>query len=147
MKFGIFFVIGLWLISAAALGELSVSDLDKIREIVKESEDRLRAEIALVRVENAASETRTNKQLDRNFTLLIALFGFVAVVTGIPLTLVALQLRKERDRDEQLNTQQQQLQEQQQQLREQQRVIEALQQRIEDMSQELATLKEQRIIR
>ena len=147
MKFGILFVIGLCLISAAALGELSVDDLDKIRDIVKESEDRLRAEIALVRAENAASETRTNKQLDRNFTLLIALFGFVAVVTGIPLTLVALQLRKERDRDEQLNTQQQQLQEQQQQLQEQQRVIEALQLRIEDMSQELATLKEQRIIR
>ena len=144
MKFGIFFLIGLWLISAAALGELSVDDLDKIRDIVKESEDRLRAEIVAVeerlRSENAASETRTNKQLDRNFTLLIALFGFVAVVTGIPLTLVALQLRKERDRDEQLNTQQQQLQEQQ-------RVIEALQLRIEEMSQELATLKAQRIIR
>ena len=133
MKFGIFFVIGLWCLSLAAFGELSVDDLDKIRDIVKESEDRLRAE-------NAASETRTNKQLDRNFTLLVALFGFVAVVTGIPLTLVALQLRKERDRDEQLNTQQQQLQEQQ-------RVIEALQLRIEDMSQELAILKEQRIIR
>ena len=147
MKFGIFFVIGLCLISASALGELSVDDLDKIRDIVKESEDRLRAEIALVRAENAASETRTNKQLDRNFTLLIALFGFVAVVTGIPLTLVALQLRKERDRDEQLNTQQQQLQEQQRQLREQQRVIEALQLRIEEMSQDLATLKAQRIIR
>ncbi|RKU37861.1 hypothetical protein C6495_01205 [Candidatus Poribacteria bacterium] len=85
--------------------------------------------------------------MDRNFTLLVALFGFVAVVTGIPLTLVALQLRKERDRDEQLNTQQQQLQEQQRQLREQQRVIEALQLRIEEMSQELATLKAQRIIR
>ena len=144
MKFSIFFFIGLWLISASALGELSVDDLDKIRNIVKESEDRLRAEIVAVeerlRSENAASETRTNKQLDRNFTLLIALFGFVAVVTGIPLTLVALQLRKERDRDEQLNTQQQQLQEQQ-------RVIEALQLRIEEMNQELATLKEQRIIR
>ena len=133
MKFGIFFLIGLWCLSLAAFGELSVDDLDKIRDIVKESEDRLRAE-------NAASEARTNKQLDRNFTLLVALFGFVAVVTGIPLTLVALQLRKERDRDEQLNTQQQQL-------REQQRVIEALQLRIEEMSQELATLKEQRIIR
>ena len=101
MKFGILFLIGLWLISASALGELSVDDLDKIRDIVKESEDRLRAE-------NAASEARTNKQLDRNFTLLVALFGFVAVVTGIPLTLVALQLRKERKRNEQLNTQQQQ---------------------------------------
>ena len=140
MKFSIFFLIGLWCLSLAAFGELSVDDLDKIRDIVKESEDRLRAE-------NAASEARTNKQLDRNFTLLVALFGFVAVVTGIPLTLVALQLRKERDRDEQLNTQQQQLQEQQRQLREQQRVIEALQLRIEEMSQELAILKEQRIIR
>ena len=133
MKFSIFFLIGLWLISAAALGELSVDDLDKIRDIVKESEDRLRAE-------NAASEARTNKQLDRNFTLLVALFGFVAVVTGIPLTLVALQLRKERDRDEQLNQQQQQLQEQQ-------RVIETLQQQLEGMNHELETLKQQRIFK
>ena len=140
MKFGIFFLIGLWLISASALGELSVSDLDKIRDIVKESEERLRAEIALVRAENAASETRTNKQLDRNFTLLVALFGFVAVVTGIPLTLVALQLRKERDRDEQLNAQQQQLQEQQ-------RVIETLQQQLNGMNHELETLKQQRIFK
>ena len=133
MKFGIFFVIGLWCLSLAAFGELSVDDLDKIRDIVKESEDRLRAE-------NAASETRTNKQLDRNFTLLVALFGFVAVVTGIPLTLVALQLRKERDRDEQLNQQQQQLQEQQ-------RVIETLQQQLEGMNHELETLKQQRIFK
>ena len=144
MKFGIFFVIGLCLISASAFGELSVDDLDKIRDIVKESEDRLRAEIVAVeerlRSENAASETRTNKQLDRNFTLLIALFGFVAVVTGIPLTLVALQLRKERDRDEQLN-------QQQQQLREQQRVIETLQQQLEGMNHELETLKQQRIFK
>ncbi len=144
MKFGIFFVIGLWCLSLAAFGELSVDDLDKIRDIVKESEDRLRAEIVAVeerlRSENAASETRTNKQLDRNFTLLVALFGFVAVVTGIPLTLVALQLRKERDRDEQLN-------QQQQQLREQQRVIETLQQQLEGMNHELETLKQQRIFK
>ena len=133
MKFSIFFVIGLWCLSLAAFGELSVDDLDKIRDIVKESEDRLRAE-------NAASETRTNKQLDRNFTLLVALFGFVAVVTGIPLTLVALQLRKERDRDEQLNAQQQQL-------REQQRVIETLQQQLNGMNREVETLKQQRIFK
>ncbi len=151
MKFGILFLIGLCLISASALGELSVDDVEKIRGIFKESEERLRAEliamekrlraeIALVRAENAASETRTNKQLDRNFTLLVALFGFVAVVTGIPLTLVALQLRKERDRDEQFNQQQQQLQEQQ-------RGIETLQQRLEGMNHKLETLKQQRIFK
>ena len=135
MKFGLIFLIGLWCLSLAAFGELSVDDLEKIRGIVKESEDRLRAE-------NAASETRTNTQLDRNFTLLlVALFGFAAVVTCIPLTLLALQLRqKARDRDAQLNAQQQQIDAQRQ-------LIEALQQQIEEMSQELATLKEQSIIR
>ena len=133
MKFGIFFVIGLWLISASALGELSVDDLDKIRNIVKESEDRLRAE-------NAASEARTNKQLDRNFTLLVALFGFVAVVTGIPLTLVALQLRKERDRDEQLNQQRREIDAQRQ-------LIETLQQQLAGINHELDTLKQQRIFK
>ena len=155
MKFGILFLIGLCLISASALGELSVDDVEKIRGIFKESEERLRAELIAMekrlraeivaveerlRSENAASETRTNKQLDRNFTLLVALFGFVAVVTGIPLTLVALQLRKERDRDEQLNAQQQQL-------REQQRVIETLQQQLNGMNREVETLKQQRIFK
>ena len=133
MKFGIFFLIGLWCLSLAAFGELSVDDLDKIRDIVKESEDRLRAE-------NAASEARTNKQLDRNFTLLVALFGFVAVVTGIPLTLVALQLRKERDRDEQLNQQRREIDAQRQ-------LIETLQQQLNGMNRELDTLKQQRIFK
>ena len=151
MKFGILFLIGLCLISASALGELSVDDVEKIRGILKESEERLRAElvamekrlraeIALVRAENAASETRTNKQLDRNFTLLVALFGFVAVVTGIPLTLVALQLRKERDRDEQLNQQRREIDAQRQ-------LIEALQQQLNGMNRELDTLKQQRIFK
>ena len=169
MKFGIFFLIGLWLISASALGELSVDDVEKIRGIFKESEERLRAElvaseerlraeialvrkenaetetrlhaeIALVRAENAASEARTSKQLDRNFILLAAQLGFTAVIIGIPLTLVALQMRKERDRDEQLN-------QQQQQIHEQQRVIETLQQQLEGINHELDTLKQQRIFK
>ena len=144
MKTGLFFSIGLLLVSSSAFGELSVADLDKIRGIVTESETRLRTEMALLRAEAAASEkrlraeavaseARTNKQLDRNFVLLVGQFGFIAVVIGIPLTLVALQLRKERARDEQLNAQQ--------------RLIEALQQKIEGLSQELETLKEQRILR
>ena len=151
MKFGIFFVIGLWCLSIAAFGELSTDDVEKIRGIFKESEERLRAElvamekrlraeIALVRAENAASETRTNKQLDRNFTLLVALFGFVAVVTGIPLTLVALQLRKERDRDEQLNQQRREIDAQRQ-------LIETLQQQLAGINRELETLKQQRIFK
>ncbi len=133
MKFGLFFLMSIWFGGPLAFGALDVDDLEKIRAIVKESEDRLRAE-------NAASEARMNKQLDRNFTLLVALFGFVAVVTGIPLTLVAFQLRKERDRDAQLHQQQQQLQEQQ-------RVIEALQQQLEGMNRELELLKQQGLFR
>ena len=140
MKIGISLLIGLFLISTSAFGALSMEDLEKIREIVKESEDRLREEIALVRAENAASEARTNNQLDRNLTLFVALFGFIAVIIGIPLTLVMLQARKERDRDKQHNAQQQQLQEQQ-------RVIEILQQQIEGMNRELETLKQHSMFR
>ena len=139
MKIGISLLIGLFLISTSAFGALSVDDLEKIREIVKESEDRLRAELALVRAETA-SEARTNEQLDRNLTLFVALFGFIAVIIGIPLTLVMLQARKERDRDKQHNAQQQQLQEQQ-------RVIETLQQQIESMNRELDTLKQHSMFR
>ena len=140
MKVGLSLLIALLLISTSAFGALSVDDLEKIREIVKESEDRLRAELTLVRAENAASEARTNEQLDRNLTLFVALFGFIAVIIGIPLTLVMLQTRKERDRDKQHNAQQQQLQEQQ-------RVIETLQQQIESMNHELETLKQHSMFR
>ena len=80
MKLGLSLLISLLLISTSAFGALSVDDFEKIREIVKESEDRLRAE-------NAASEARTSKQLDRNLTLFVALFGFIAVIIGIPLTI------------------------------------------------------------
>ena len=110
-------------------------------------EKRLRAENEQLRAENAASEARTGKQLDRNFTLLVALIGFVAVVTGIPLTLVILQMRKERDRDAQLNAQQQQIDVQQQQLREQQQVITALQRQIEGMHRDMETLKQHSMFR
>ena len=121
MKIGISLLISLFLISTSAFGALDTEDLEKIRGIFKESEDRLRAElvavekrlreelvavetrlreeIALVRKENAASEARTGQQLNRNLTLFVALFGFIAVIIGIPLTLVMLQARKERDRD------------------------------------------------
>ena len=119
--------------------ELLASE-ERVRAELVASEERLRAEIALVRAENAASETRTNKQLDRNFTLLVALFGFVAVVTGIPLTLVALQLRKERDRDEQLNQQRREIDAQRQ-------LIETLQQQLAGINHELETLKQQRIFK
>lgn len=140
MKIGISLLIGLFLISTSAFGALSVDDLEKIREIVKESEDRLRAEIALVRAENAASEARTSKQLDRNLTLFVALFGFIAVIIGIPLTLVMLQTRKERDRDKQHNTQQREIDAQRQ-------LITALQQQIEGMNRELETLKQHSMFR
>ena len=140
MKFGLIFLIGLWCLSLAAFGELSVDDLEKIRGIVKESEDRLRAE-------NAASEARTGKQLDRNFTLLVALIGFVAVVTCIPVTLVILQMRKERDRDAQLSAQQREIDAQQQQLREQQQVIAALQQQLEGVHRDMEQLKQHSMFR
>ena len=133
MKIGISLLIGLLLISTSAFGALSVEDLEKIREIVKESEDRLRAE-------NAASEARTSKQLDRNLTLFVALFGFIAVIIGIPLTLVMLQTRKERDRDKQHNTQQREIDAQRQ-------LITALQQQIENMNHELETLKQHSMFR
>ena len=187
MKFGLIFLIGLLFISTWAFGALDTEDLEDIRGMFKESEDRmraelvametrlraelvaaetrLRAEIALVRAEIVAveerlrsesteSEARTGKQLDRNFTLLVALIGFVAVVTGIPVTLVILQMRKERDRDAQLSAQQREISAQQreidaqqQQLREQQQVIAALQQQLEGMHRDMEQLKQHSMFR
>lgn len=86
--------------------QLSVEDLEKIREIVKESEVRLEKNIAETekRLEKRITETEQRlekhftdrftdqgKRLDFQGTLVITLIGAVIAFVGIPLTIIAYQ--------------------------------------------------------
>ena len=92
------------LIALPALGELTVQDLDKIRSIVKESEDRLNEEIA-------NSEKRTKEYIDvkissveKQITLLTnfvyALIALIVVAIGIPQILIAWRSIKSKPQDD-----------------------------------------------
>lgn len=91
-------------IALPALSELTVQDLDKIRSIVKESEDGLKEEIA-------SSEKRTKEYIDlkissveKQITLLTnfvyGLIGLIVVAIGIPQILIAWRSIKSRDQGE-----------------------------------------------
>lgn len=88
-------------IASPALGKLTVEDLDKIRSIVKESEDGLKEEIA-------GSEKRTKEYIDlkissveKQITLLTnfvyGLIALIVVAIGIPQILIAWRSIKSRD--------------------------------------------------
>lgn len=93
-------------IALPTTGELTVQDLDKIRSLIKESEQVLKEEIA-------SSEKRTKEYIDlkingveKQITLLTnfvyALIALIVVAIGIPQILIAWQNIKSKPNDEQL---------------------------------------------
>ena len=88
--------------------ELSVGDLEKIREIVKESEVRLEKRITETeaRLERHFADRFTDqrKRLDFQGTLVITLIGAVIAFVGIPLTIIAYQQNKHTQQDDNNNT-------------------------------------------
>ena len=130
MKVVLILIIGLLLLSADAFGELSLSDIEKIRAIVKESDTLLRAEIAasekrmreyvsqeikivsqeikIVSQEIKAVNTtiaEMDKRLSQIFVLVIALVAFIGVVVGVPQIIVAAQRKHQRTQDEKIEAQ------------------------------------------
>ncbi len=113
-------------IALPALGELTVQDLDKIRSIIKESEQELKAMIKEseqeLKAEIAASEKRTkeyvsqeirtvnvkiaetDKRLSQIFWWVIALMGLIALAIAAPQALIAWQNRKDRSLERQVET-------------------------------------------
>ena len=67
MKLGILFILVLSLFHTAAFGDMSVTDLEKIRDITKDSETRVRAEITAVekrlKAEIDAAEERLSQEI------------------------------------------------------------------------------------
>ena len=120
MKLGLSLLIGLLLISTSAFGALDVEDFNKIREIVRESENRLRAELVAI-----------ERQQDRDFAMTLVLLAFVAATVGIPLALIIKEWKRESTAREELIAQQQQIDAQQKQIAAQQQQIDMLIQKLE----------------
>ena len=154
MKLGILFILVLSLFHTAAFGDMSVTDLEKIRDVTKESETRVRAELTAVekrlKEEIIASEERSKEftshetakvgisvnavkeQLNWNFLLVLALIGLFGVILGLPY----LQHRKnEREQAEKIAAQQREIEELQEAKTAQQRQLEAMQKELEALKQ------------
>ena len=154
MKLGILFILVLSLFHTAAFGDMSVTDLEKIRDITKDSETRVRAELTAVekrlKEEIVASEERSKEftshetakvgisvnavkeQLNWNFLLVLALIGLFGVILGLPY----LQQRKnEREQAEKIAAQQREIEELQKAKTAQQRQLEAMQKELEALKQ------------
>lgn len=102
MKTLFFAIMGLLCLSTVATAELSVEDLEKIRQIVNEAEVRLEKRITEteVRLEKRITETEVrfterfteqSKRLDFQGTLIITLIGALIAFVGVPLALIAYQ--------------------------------------------------------
>ena len=115
MKIITILLVGILLISTQVFADLSVSDLEKIESIVKDSEARMKeyvsGEIAKVNIKitemdkrltneiNAVEKQVTiginalDKQVGRNFNLVLCLIALIAVAVGLPQIITAWQGR------------------------------------------------------
>ena len=128
-------------VSPQVFAELSVLDLEKIREIVKESETRMKdiitsfetrmkeyvsQEIDKVNTKITEMDKRLTSQINavdtqvgRNYNLVLGLIALIAVSVGLPQIITAWQGRKLREQTE----------------------------KYEELKQEIETLKQERIVR
>ena len=121
---------GVLLVSPQVFAELSVADLEKIREIVKESETRMKEyvsqEIDKVNTKITEMDKRlisqinaVDTQVGRNYNLVLGLIALIAVSVGLPQIITAWQGRKLREQTE----------------------------KYEELKQEVEMLKQERIVR
>ena len=91
MKTLFFAIVGLLCLSTVATAELSVEDLEKIRQIVNEAEGRLEKRIAETEGHLGQRMAEQSKRLDFQGTLIITLIGALIAFVGVPLALIAYQ--------------------------------------------------------
>lgn len=165
MKLGILFILALSLFHTAAFGDMSVTDLEKIRDITKDSETRVRAEITAVekrlKAEIDAAEERLSQEIvasekrSKEFTshetakVGISVnavkeqlnWNFLLVLAliglfGVILGRPYLQQRKnEREQAEKIAAQQREIEELQEAKTAQQRQLEAMQKELDALKQ------------
>ena len=117
MKLILISIMAFLIFTIPVFSELTVQDLEKIRSIVKESEDGLREEIKKsedrLREEIKKSEdglkehidfkvSEMDKRLNMIFAFVIALISLIVVVVGIPQIIMVWRGRGERTQAEQI---------------------------------------------
>ena len=109
MKTLFFAIMGLLCLSTVATAELSVEDLEKIRQIVNEAEVRLEKQITEteVRLEKHFTDrfTDQSKRLDFHGTLIITLIGALIAFVGVPLALIAYQQNRRTQQEDTIKAQ------------------------------------------
>ncbi len=111
MKIITIILVGILLISTQVFADLSVSDLEKIESIVKDSEARMKeyvtGEIEKVNTRITEMDKRltiqigaVDTQVGRNFNLVLGLIALIAVAVGLPQIITAWQGRILREHTE-----------------------------------------------
>ena len=106
MKLILISITAFLIFATPVFSELTVEDLEKIRSIVKESEDRLKADLKATedRVMKHVADKfgEVDKRLNLIFGFVIALISLIVVVIGVPQIIMAWRGREERTQKEQL---------------------------------------------
>ncbi len=109
MKTLFFAIMGLLCLNLIATADLSVEDLEKIRQIVNEAEVRLEKRITEteVRLEKRFTDrfTDQSKRLDFHGTLIITLIGALIAFVGVPLALIAYQQNRRTQQEDTIKAQ------------------------------------------
>lgn len=96
----------LLIFAAPVFSELTVEDLEKIRSIVKESEDRFKKDLQASeeRVMNHVADKfgEVAKRLNIIFGFVIALISLIVVVVGIPQIIIAWRGKEDRTQKKQI---------------------------------------------
>ena len=97
----LFFALAFFLFfSTSVFAALSVEDLEKIRQIVNESEARLETRFTAEIRAQGDRITEQGKRLDFHGTLLVALIVTIITFVGVPLGIITYQYNRYRDRQD-----------------------------------------------
>ena len=117
MKLILISITAFLIFAAPVFSELTVKDLEKIRSIIKESEERLKVDLKAseerLKEDLKASEERlmkhvadkfgeVDKRLNIIFGFVIALISLIVVVVGIPQIIMAWRGKEDRTQKEQI---------------------------------------------
>ena len=106
MKLILISITAFLIFAAPVFSELTVEDLEKIRSIVKESEDRLKEDLKASegRVMNHVADKfgEVDKRLNIIFGFVIGLISLIVVVVGIPQIIIAWRGKEDRTQKQQI---------------------------------------------
>ena len=106
MKLILISITAFLIFAAPVFSELTVEDLEKIRSIVKESEEHLKEDLKATeeRVMNHVADKfgAVDKRLNLIFGFVIGLISLIVVVVGIPQIIIAWRGKEDRTQKEQI---------------------------------------------